>query len=47
MAMHEYTSEFSTLIEHAHGIKPMNPKSKNLASNFIDRIQNPYIKNKL
>ena len=36
MAMHEYISEFSTLMEHAHGIKPMDPKSKILASNFID-----------
>ena len=27
MAMHEYISEFSTLMEHAHGIKPMDPKS--------------------
>ena len=47
MAMHEYISEFSTLMEHAHGIKPTDPKSKILASNFIDGIQNPYIKNKL
>ena len=35
MAMHGYISEFSTLM------------SKILASNFIDGIQNPYIKNKL
>ena len=34
-------------MEHAHGIKPTDPKSKILASNFIDGIQNPYIKNKL
>ena len=47
MAMHEYISEFSTLMEYAHGIKPTDPKSKILASNFIDGIQNPYIKNKL
>ena len=47
MAMHEYISEFSSLMEHAHGIKPTDPKSKILASNFIDGIQNPYIKNKL
>ena len=46
-AMHEYISEFSSLMEHAHGIKPTDPKSKILASNFIDEIQNPYIKNKL
>ena len=47
MVMHEYISEFSSLMEHAHGIKPTDPKSKLLASNFIDGIQNPYIKNKL
>ena len=47
MAMHEYISEFSTLMEHAHGIRPTDPKSKILASNFIDGIQIPYIKNKL
>ena len=47
IAMHEYISEFSTLMEHTHGIKPTDPKSKFLASNFIDGIQNPYIKNKL
>ena len=45
MAIHGYISEFSTLMEHAHGIKPIDPKSKILASNFIDGIQNPYIKN--
>ena len=27
MAMHEYISEFSSLMEHAHGIKPTDPKS--------------------
>ena len=45
--MHEYISEFSSLMEHAHGIKLTDPKSKILASNFIDGIQNPHIKNKL
>ena len=33
-------------MEHAHDIKPTDPKSKILASNFIDGIQNSYIKNK-
>ena len=47
MAMHEYISQSSTLMEYAHGINPTDPKSIILASNFIDRIQNPYIKNKL
>ena len=47
MPMHEYISEFSTLMEHVHCIEPTDPKSKILALNFIDGIQNPYIKNKL
>ena len=44
--MHEYSSEFSTLMEHAHGIKPTDPMSKILAS-YFNGIKNPYIKNKL
>ena len=45
--MHEYISEFTNIMEHAHGIKPTDTTSAKLASNFIDGIQNPYIKNKL
>ena len=47
MAMHEYISEFTTILEHAHDIKPSDLKSTILASTFIDGIQNPYIRNKL
>ena len=47
MAMHEYISEFTSIMEHAHSIKPTDATSAILASNFIDGIQNPYIKNKL
>ena len=47
MAMHEYISEFTSIMEHVHSIKPTDTTSAILASNFIDGIQNPYIKNKL
>ena len=47
MAMHEYISEFTSIMEHAHSIKPTDTTSAILASNLIDGIQNPYIKNKL
>ena len=47
MAMHEYISEFTSIMEHAHSIKPTDTPSAILASNFIDGIQNLYIKNKL
>ena len=47
MVMHEYISEFTTILEHAHDIRPSASKSTILVSTFIDGIQNPYIKNKL
>ena len=47
MAMHEYISEFTTILEHAHDIRPSDSKSTILASTFIDGIHNPYISNKL
>ena len=47
MAMHEYISEFTSIMEHAHSIKPTDTTSAILALNFIDGIQNAYIKNKL
>ena len=47
MAMHEYISEFTTILEHAHDIRPSDSKSTILASTFINGIQNPYIRNKL
>ena len=45
--MHEYISKFSDLVEHAHTLTPIDPVSMILASNFIEGIMNPYIKNKL
>ena len=47
MAMHEYISEFNSIIEYTYNIKPTEKASHLLASNFIQGIQNPYIKNKL
>ena len=47
MAMHEYISEFTTILEHAHVIRPSDSKRTILASTFIDGIQNPYIRNKM
>ena len=47
MAMHEYISEFTSIIEYAYNIKPTEKSNHLLASNFIEGIQNPYIKNKL
>ena len=47
MTMHEYISEFTTILEHAHDIKPSDSKGTILASTSIDGIQNPYIRNKL
>ena len=45
--MHEYISKFSDLVEHAYTLTPTDPASMILASNFIEGIMNPYIKNKL
>ena len=39
MATYKYISQFSTLMEHVHGIKPTHPKSKILTSNFIDEFK--------
>ena len=47
LAMHEYISKFSDLVEHAYTLTPTDPASMILASNFIEGIMNPYIKNKL
>ena len=38
IAMHEYISEFTTILEHAHDIRPSDSKSTILASTFIDGI---------
>ena len=47
MAMHEYISEFTSLVEHAHQIKPIDIGSHLLATQFIQGISNLYIKSRL
>ena len=47
LAMHEYISKFSELVEHAYTLTPTDPVSMILASIFSEGIMNPYIKNKL
>ena len=47
LAMHEYISKFTDLVEHAHTLTPTDPASVILASNFTEGIKNPHIKNKL
>ena len=43
-AMHEYTSKFSDLFEHAYTLTPTDQGSMILASNFTEGIMNPYVK---
>ena len=45
--MHEYISKFSDLVEHGYTLTPGDPASMILASDFVEGIMNPYIKNKL
>ena len=47
MAMHEYISEFTGLVEYAHQIKPTDTESHLLATQFIEGISNLYIKSRL
>ena len=47
LAMHEYISEFTGLVEHAHQIKPTDTGSHLLATQFIQGISNLYIKSRL
>ena len=47
MAMHEYISEFTDLVEHAHQIKPIDTGSHLLARQFIQGISNLYVKSRL
>ena len=47
LPMHEYITKFGDMAEHAYSIKPTNSASFILASNFIEGVQNPHIKNKL
>ena len=45
--MHEYISKFGDMVEHAYSIKASDSASAILASNLIDGVQNPHVKNKL
>ena len=47
LPMHKYIAKFGDMAEHAYRIKPMDSASLNLASNFIQGIKNPHVKNKL
>ena len=47
LAIHEYISKFSHLVEYAYILMPTDPASMILAPNFIEGIMTPYIKNKL
>ena len=44
---HEYVTTFVDMAEHAYSIKPTDSANQILASNFIEGVQNPHIKNKL
>ena len=45
--MHEYITKSGDIAEHAYSIKPTDSASQILASNFIEGVQNPHVKNKL
>ena len=47
LPMHEYIAKFGDLAEHAYSIKPTDSASIILASNFIEGVQKPHVKNKL
>ena len=47
LPMHEYNAKFGDMAEHVYSIKTTNSASVILASNFIEGVQNPHIKNKL
>ena len=45
--MHEYIAKFGDMAEHVYSIKDTDSVSVILASNFIEGVQNPHVKNKL
>ena len=47
LAMHEYISNFSDLVEHTYTLTPTDPASMILATDFTNGIKNPHIKKKL
>ena len=46
LPMHEYIAKFGEMTKHAYSIKATDSASTILASNFIEDVQTPYIKNK-
>ena len=47
LPMDEYIAKFGDMVEHVYSIKFTNSASIILASNVIEGVQNPHIKNKL
>ena len=47
LLMNEYIDRFGDMAEHAYNIKPTYGASQILASNFIEAVKNPHVKNKL
>ena len=47
LPLHEYIAKYGDMAEHAYSIKPMDSARQILASNFIEGINNPHVKNKL
>ena len=45
--MHEYIAKFGDMVEHVYSIKATDSASVIWASNFIEGVQNPHVKNKL
>ena len=46
LPMHEYITKFGDMVEHAYSITATDSASVILASNFIEGVQNPHVKNK-
>ena len=47
LPMHESITNTGDMAEHAYSIKPTSGASQILATNFIEGVQSPHVKNKL
>ena len=45
--MHEYISKFTSLTRCAYNVDPSTPQTEMLILQFIDSLQNPFIKSKI
>ena len=45
--MHDYIAKFGDMANYPYSIKTTDGSSQILASNFIEGVQNPHVKNKL